>query len=438
MGFRWPLVIVGLSATFEALRSGLPFTKAQGVSLVQTYFDDPSICTNPSPNVDTSVTFNLVNHSANPFWFQETTTTAEALLRNSADDLYSNSFKRLFSSSFGDPNVPLIGVRPSSNGLVYTILDAYSRHHALVIRPDDIWLAIATQFSFFVNGRAEELRDLFVTHQGQEKMLVYFNPGQDLFSGAELAAAFGQELEKRLADPTLRHWIMPSFSTTTDTDRVVGSAVLMGTMKKYYTYFASMTCGIPRITLEGTQADWEDILRRVDKLLEYGLEAKEWHMRLAPVLRRFVATFDDPALDRPETRAFWENMVQYDGTYCGGEYISGWITAFCQFDKEGSWIHGRVDPSDNPTMIDGIAYPILDFSTIPPGYVSVNISLEIDETTYEAELVAGLVGKRVLSSHDTTLSTHGENDTLAPSASWWLFEKLSEEEQTNRLSPAFD
>jgi len=45
-----------------------------------------------------------------------------------------------------------------NSGFVNSIFLAYNRHHNLVIRPDDVWIAIATQFSYYVNWRAEEFR----------------------------------------------------------------------------------------------------------------------------------------------------------------------------------------------------------------------------------------------------------------------------------------
>jgi len=56
-----------------------------------------------------------------------------------------------------------------------------------------------------------------------------------------------------------------------------------------------------------------------------------------PVLRRFSATFDDPQLEKAETREFWRNMVQYKNPGSGQPYITGWLTAFCMFDEDGNW-----------------------------------------------------------------------------------------------------
>jgi hypothetical protein len=49
-----------------------------------------------------------------------------------------------------------------SLGLVGAVFAAYNEHHNLILRPDDFWQAILTQFGFYVTGNAEQLRDRFV------------------------------------------------------------------------------------------------------------------------------------------------------------------------------------------------------------------------------------------------------------------------------------
>jgi len=284
------------------------------------------------------VTFPLVPHAANEAQ-SVASGTPEQLLQHAAPKTFKNDYSSLFSSLFGQGDQTQIGVGDyvgTQNGLVDTVLAAHNQHHALVLRPDDIWLAIVTQFSFFVNKHAEQLRGRFVAHTGQEHIQLEVDPPA-LFNAAYLAPAFAKELSKHVTDVGLRQWIVPDFSTTTETDRIVGSVILMGTMKKYFSYGASSSCGIPRITLEGTHADWEELLRRGDRLAEYGDECVLWHRMLMPILRRFVATFDDPKLKKAETREFWNNMVQYKTPGSGHPYITGWLTAFCMFDEDGNW-----------------------------------------------------------------------------------------------------
>ncbi|EFA86410.1 hypothetical protein PPL_00202 [Heterostelium album PN500] len=51
-----------------------------------------------------------------------------------------------------------------NNSFLQACYLAYSQHHNLVIRPDDIWIAIMTQFSFYLNAHAEQLRSKIVSH----------------------------------------------------------------------------------------------------------------------------------------------------------------------------------------------------------------------------------------------------------------------------------
>ncbi|KAF0693358.1 Aste57867_15673 [Aphanomyces stellatus] len=121
-----------------------------------------------------------------------------------------------------------------------------------------------------------------------------------------MAVEMTQKMEEYLVDPTLSQWLLPGFSTTTDHDRIVGSVVMMASMKKYFTYKFCLECGIPSITLLGTVADWLAIRARVDKLQEYGLG--EWVVMLASILDQFVAA----AIDNVDT-SFWQRIWYKDG-----------------------------------------------------------------------------------------------------------------------------
>ncbi len=65
---------------------------------------------------------------------------------------------------------------PNKNGFAHTVIRAWQQDLHLRLRPDDVWLAILSQFSFFVNGNAEALRPLLVAHTNRPK-LVLDHPG---------------------------------------------------------------------------------------------------------------------------------------------------------------------------------------------------------------------------------------------------------------------
>jgi len=69
--------------------------------------------------------------------------------RNNADAM-DTKFSTLLQSSFSsDPaEIEKANIIPTPNGFVLSVVRAYGQHHDLVIRPDDVWIAILTQFSF--------------------------------------------------------------------------------------------------------------------------------------------------------------------------------------------------------------------------------------------------------------------------------------------------
>lgn len=78
----------------------------------------------------------------------------------------------LLQHSFHDLDTDNARITPYANGLVNSIIRAFQQDLHLVLRPHDIWLSILTQFSMYVNGNAEELRQKFVSHEGIKSLNV--------------------------------------------------------------------------------------------------------------------------------------------------------------------------------------------------------------------------------------------------------------------------
>lgn len=163
------------------------------------------------------------------------------------------------------------------NGFVYSVLRAWQQHLHLELRPDDVWLAVLVQFSFFINapGRAEALRHHFVTHDGQRALVVDVGPGQAVnsFEMAAITEYFVFLLRKDLVDPNLADWLLPTFSTTLPRDRSTAAAVFLGIIKQYVNYNVSITCGFPSITLLGEASDWVELARHVARLADFNTES---------------------------------------------------------------------------------------------------------------------------------------------------------------------
>lgn len=290
------------------------------------------------------VSFSPAKHPANSVQYDEASIrhgTPLTLLQSACSDQYQK-FDKILQHSFSDSDFrgrePIL---PKSNGLVDAIRDAYNTHHALSVRPDDVWIAILTQFNYFVNANAEQLRSSFVKHKGKKELTITSGGNRYTVDFGDMAVQMTGQLKENLSDPSLCDWILPKFSTTTPTDTVVSSIVMMATMKKYFSYSIMLMCGIPRVTLEGEKSDWEELVKRIEKLKEYGEETTAWYRLLLPVLSRFVRAFDDP--DGTENLDFWQKVCHRSGGGSGPTYFSGWLTAFCVFDADGKWLGNKPD-----------------------------------------------------------------------------------------------
>ncbi|KAF8188894.1 hypothetical protein K438DRAFT_1972077 [Mycena galopus ATCC 62051] len=201
------------------------------------------------------VTFSVAAHPANPIEVNREYTAREILdtacqnQRRYVDEvLHLLSLTVTQSERVQDGNTTLPNTYPDAqgNGFVNTVLAAYNEHRALVIRPDDVWLTILSQFNFFVSANAELLRANFVAHGGKKELVIW----ADILDFAVMSRKMVGLIEKNLIDPTLREWVMPRFTTTTENDTTVAAVLVMATLKQYFAYsFGRSACG-PTIRLQ--------------------------------------------------------------------------------------------------------------------------------------------------------------------------------------------
>lgn len=357
-------------------------------------------------------------------WNNEPITNAKDLLRHACPDEYKRC-KEIFHSSFPNlPQTPTKHVTPSPNGLVNAVFHAYSGHHHLTIRPDDVWTAILTQLSFYINAHAEELRSFFVAHEDKQELKVLANENGTIFQVdvGEMAVRMTTLMQEFICDEELRTWFMPAFTTTTDDDKVVAAVVMMGTFQKYFHYVFVTRCGIPSVTLLGERDDWVDLLAKLEKIHTFGEEPSLFATLLKPVLALFLASFDQP--DSPQTLEFWSKSVHHDAG-SGYNHLSGWITAFCFWNKEGKSLYNGEGLKLSETV-----FPRVDMQDVPPSFTSVPVKVEDNAAgrEYDTVMIAGLVGIEATSSPSPGDSSRRDLNSIRPYSCWWMFEILGEKE----------
>jgi hypothetical protein len=268
---------------------------------------------------------------------------------------------------------------PAHSGLVSATVEAYNGHHELVLRPDDVWQAVLTQFSFYVQAHAEQLRDRFVDFGGKR--------GLEIVAGGTLFTAdFGnlarrmvdEQIVANIRDPSVAEWLLPAFTTTEVKDRIVASVSIMATLQAYFDYKFSLLCGLPRVTLLGTPQDWRLLRAKIDRLPEFDVEAgrlTSWHALLAPVLDEFVRSADgEPQI------SFWDRVCSHEGGGSGPTYLSGWITVFAVFTDKGEWQGDRAG---------GGEWPRVDTQDLPVGVTSVPVLVDDNGKEYRTQMFAG-------------------------------------------------
>ena len=331
----------------------------------------------------------------------------------------------LLQSSF-EPELPT-ALLPSNNGFVKSIIDCYSSHHHLRIRPEDVWFAILTQLSIYINKHAEELREHFVAHEGRKELWINYDSG-DRYSVdfGVFAEEMSHLLQQNVVDPGLRDWMMPAFSTTTKHDTVIASIIMMGSMQKYFSFGCSMSCGLPSVTLLGDKADWELILGRLDKLTTFGQEPTQFSQILRPVISRFIRSFESPT--STEVIDFWQRVLNVNSQMSGSTIYSGWITAFCFWDEDGNSLHAldRYSWVREPNLcLDGAHYHKCDSENVPAGWAKVPVKVNDNGDKFDAVMIAGSVGISCTSSEEELAEDLVGLDTMSAETGWWMFEKTN-------------
>ncbi len=296
------------------------------------------------------------------------------------------------------------------HSFIHGMYQAYSEHRPFVLSPDMIWLLICQGFSHHVNFNHQTKKEVFPHLQKKQKLIVekdkkaLKNPHK---MWEEVPTEFTQQIMEYVGFELI-DTLRANFSTTGMAERVASEITIMDAMKPYFEYiFTIYICGIPSITIEGNQSDWESIIEKTLKLKKYGLE--EWVDKLMPLLEEFVAVYKGNI-----DKAFWMNIFKVHTLedYGEPEQIDGWILNFYPYDRKGNRI-------DFKGKIFGSVGDM--FRQLPKEIVTVNFECQIINAQgkvldkKQMEYWAGFLG----------LSQNKESFQIRPEIGWFVAEKGS-------------
>ncbi|MFD8705714.1 DUF4419 domain-containing protein [Kitasatospora sp. NPDC059648] len=236
-----------------------------------------------------------------------------------------------------------------------------------------------------------------------------------------LTAALGAELVELFR---------PGFSTTTPDDEASALVALMDVVSPYYDFRWETRCGIPKVRLEGTAEDWALLEARVGELAGWFEPLGPWFAELHRVLAEIAAT----AAGGPVDEEFWRSLYKWDSE-SGGDFVSGWITAFFAHTQTLSgpeprtdfrWRDGRVRFEENafPSHVSKVPFEWrTPAGTSRTAFVGGVLGIERD-----GEYVRPRLGNAVLEVVREALDPAAEQAELAAAQlpEGWTIERVRE------------
>jgi hypothetical protein len=201
-----------------------------------------------------------------------------------------------------------LGIHPSPDSFVRGIIDAWAQNQHFVIRPADVWFTILTQMNFYlsnhqdikeVHNNIEFTRSIEFTTSG---FLSVWNP----------VHMVQRETRAQVKTNTIYNWIQPNFEETSPVsqteDAMTANLLVIGFINSSSSEsssspnsshptargHSSTPCGMPSITLLGTQKDWQQLLLKLDRMPDFGSQPADYGSQLRPILSRFVRSFEEP------------------------------------------------------------------------------------------------------------------------------------------------
>lgn len=239
-------------------------------------------------------------------------------------------FRLHHRSAFSLLAAPAERQRPAGDEPTWSLLlraahVAFCGHLPLSLSPDVLWYAVVHEVAVHVRLNADLYAGVFGADPSGEKRPIVVRDNSLLGPEPDWAASI-RLVREPLAEAVgaeLVELFRPDFSTTTPDDVSSVLVALMDVVSPYYEFRWETLCGIPRVRLEGTANDWALLAERVGELAPWFEPLAPWFAELRPVLRVLART----AAGWPVDQEFWRSLYKWRSD-SGGDFVSGWITAF--------------------------------------------------------------------------------------------------------------
>ncbi|CAG8562706.1 751_t:CDS:2 [Diversispora eburnea] len=321
---------------------------------------------------------------------------AKVYFKPQSDECKTHAFSYEFAENSDSNPTSIIRDNATPHGFVSAIIHAYTLHQHLRFSPDDVWLTIIQGVSGHILINAERFRYLFVDREGQKGVTVdardIIRPVNRSFEGdwKQVIARLSDDIDKRVKKVNLKKHLECDFSTSTNASITASQIILLEAMKKCFKYTLRGSCGIPKVTLDGTLEDWLYLQEKVAKICDLGLELDFWMDRLKPVIAQFVSTYKGDVDEN-----FW-SMAVFEVPYKSCETTPCW----------NGWIGSEIKKNQ------------IIPNEIPSGLLYVPFDLIIEKDIFKLNFAAGFFGAR----QDKV----NEEYVVSPVIGWYIVDKIDE------------
>lgn len=311
---------------------------------------------------------------------------------------------------------------------------AFAHHYRLVLSPCAIWQVIL--FGFQVHMRETDIGDTIfieeVVNGKKNGTKTKLKVRRDTFCydnadnpWHEVFGTFCEQIHNLTKDKTLLNTIESNFSTSGITELGASHITLMAAAQDYFEYELYTKCGIPEITLLGTEKDWILLYQKTEKLLSEFTEknfGKKWFYCLGPVLQEFIKS----AQGKPN-KTFWKKAYKLiekgkgSGSY---HFVSGWVNIFFPY------LHYNDTFIENEFMVSW-QKTSPSYGPKPSCFPSTTVEAPVKWFYYEQELditfQAGTIGLRIGITDD-----YSEIPAVQPIVGWSVIHKLEQTQKTKK------
>ena len=262
---------------------------------------------------------------------------------------------------------------------------AYLHHFPIIINPNIFWLIILQGFSkhMEIKDNAERNRYKFVNFEGIKNIVI--RTDLNLFRASDdqwqiIIEKLLKETSKKIrVNKNILNIFKQKFSTSTREEEIATTVTFLSIFKKYFKYAIDGTCGISKVTIEGTIEDWELLLKKIIEIGNLDEEIIFWTDEIKKIVQKIINTLETR---KPDIN-FFKNMVQNTdrSKKCQPDLINGWIVKFIPYDK-----------NNNKCNFNSPEFNGLTIEEIPSQIVILPFNLINISQKYEAEIYTGFFG----------------------------------------------